>query len=97
MPDGRIFGSCGPDQAVTAFPTSSIWPVKLIPIARNGGRTKRAPTKVTPKGQGAAARYVVLLAEAHGYAAREHLLHMLWEMDTWLNKYVKNPAPQPAS
>ena len=44
------------------------------------------------KGQGATARYVVLPAEAHGYSARENLLHMLWEMDAWLNKYVKNPA-----
>ena len=49
------------------------------------------------KGQGATARYVVLPAEAHGYAARENLLHMLWEMDSWLNKYVKTPTPQPAN
>ena len=49
------------------------------------------------KGQGATARYVVLPAEAHGYAARENLLHMLWEMDSWLNKYVKTPAPAPAN
>ena len=49
------------------------------------------------KGQGATARYVVLPAEAHGYAARENLLHMLWEMDSWLNKYVKSPPPQPAN
>ena len=49
------------------------------------------------KGQGATARYVVLPAESHGYAARENLLHMLWEMDSWLNKYVKAPAPQPAN
>ena len=45
------------------------------------------------KGQGATARYVVLPAESHGYSARENLLHMLWEMDSWLTKYVKNPAP----
>ncbi len=49
------------------------------------------------KGQGATARYVVLPAEAHSYAARENLLHMLWEMDSWLNKYVKSPAPGPAN
>ncbi len=49
------------------------------------------------KGQGATARYVVLPAEAHGYAARENLLHMLWEMDSWLDKYVKAPAPPPAT
>ncbi|MBO2011884.1 alpha/beta hydrolase family protein [Hymenobacter negativus] len=49
------------------------------------------------RGQGATARYVVLPAEAHSYAARENLLHMLWEMDSWLNKYVKTPTPQPAN
>jgi dipeptidyl aminopeptidase/acylaminoacyl peptidase len=49
------------------------------------------------KGQGATARYVVLPAEAHSYAARENLLHMLWEMDTWLDKYVKHAdAPKQA-
>ncbi|MBD2721479.1 prolyl oligopeptidase family serine peptidase [Hymenobacter armeniacus] len=49
------------------------------------------------KGQGATARYVVLPAEAHGYAARENLLHMLWEMNTWLDKYVKAPNPPQAN
>ena len=49
------------------------------------------------KGQGATARYVVLPAEAHSYAARENLLHMLWEMDSWLNKYVKGPVAPPAN
>ena len=49
------------------------------------------------KGQGATARYVVLPAEAHGYAARENLLHVLWETNAWLNKYVKAPVPQPAN
>jgi dipeptidyl aminopeptidase/acylaminoacyl peptidase len=44
------------------------------------------------KGQGATVRYVVLPAESHSYAARENLLHMLWEMNTWLDKYVKNPT-----
>lgn len=43
------------------------------------------------KGHGATVRYVVLPAEAHGYAARESILHMLWEMNSWLDKYVKNP------
>lgn len=43
------------------------------------------------KSQGATTRYVVLPAEAHSYAARENLLHMLWEMNAWLEKYVKTP------
>ncbi len=44
------------------------------------------------KGHGATVRYVVLPAESHGYAARENIMHMLWEMNTWLDKYVKNPG-----
>lgn len=42
------------------------------------------------KGTGGKARLVLLPYESHGYAARENILHMLWEMDTWLEKYVKN-------
>jgi len=46
------------------------------------------------KGLGGTARLVMLPAESHGYAARESLLHMLWEMDSWLEKYVKNAGPR---
>lgn len=42
------------------------------------------------KGLGGTARLVLLPLESHGYAARESLLHMLWEMNNWLDKYVKN-------
>jgi dipeptidyl aminopeptidase/acylaminoacyl peptidase len=42
------------------------------------------------KGTGGKARLVLLPYESHGYAARENILHMLWEIDTWLEKYVKN-------
>ncbi len=42
------------------------------------------------KGHGATARLVLLPLESHGYAARESLLHMLWEMNSWMDKYVKN-------
>jgi dipeptidyl aminopeptidase/acylaminoacyl peptidase len=41
------------------------------------------------KGLGGKARLVLLPMESHSYAARENLLHMLWEQDTWLEKYVK--------
>jgi dipeptidyl aminopeptidase/acylaminoacyl peptidase len=41
------------------------------------------------KGLGGKARLVLLPYESHGYAARENILHMLWEMDSWLEKYVK--------
>ena len=40
------------------------------------------------KGQGATARLVMLPFESHGYQGRESVLHMLWEMDRWLGKYV---------
>ena len=42
------------------------------------------------KGNGGTARLVLLPYEAHHYDAKENLLHMLWEMNTWLDKYVKN-------
>ena len=41
------------------------------------------------KGNGAKARYVQLPAEAHGYRARESIGHTLYEMVTWLDRYVK--------
>jgi dipeptidyl aminopeptidase/acylaminoacyl peptidase len=42
------------------------------------------------KGQGATVRYVTLPFEAHGYAGRETLLHILSERINWFDKYVKN-------
>lgn len=42
------------------------------------------------KGAGAVTRLVLLPHEAHGYSARESLLHMHWEYINWLDKYVKN-------
>jgi dipeptidyl aminopeptidase/acylaminoacyl peptidase len=42
------------------------------------------------KGFGATVRLVMLPNEAHGYAARETLLHVLAERLTWFDKYVKN-------
>ncbi len=42
------------------------------------------------KGLGGTARLVLLPYESHGYSARENVLHMLWETDIWLEKYVKN-------
>ncbi len=41
-------------------------------------------------GLGGTVRLVRLPKEAHGYRARESVMHMLWEMDSWLDKYVKN-------
>lgn len=42
------------------------------------------------KGLGANVRLVILPKESHGYQARESVLHVLWEQDQWLEKYVKN-------
>ncbi|MHC4204490.1 MAG: alpha/beta hydrolase family protein [Planctomycetota bacterium] len=41
------------------------------------------------KGLGATVRLVILPKESHGYAAKESILHMLWEQDKWLEMYVK--------
>ena len=42
------------------------------------------------KGNGGTTRFVYLPYEAHGYRAKENILHQLWEINTWLNTYVKN-------
>ncbi len=49
------------------------------------------------KGQGGTVRFVLLPLESHGYAARESVLHMLWEMNNWLTTYVKNPPAATAA
>lgn len=42
------------------------------------------------KGMGKTVRLVLLPKESHGYRARESVMHMLWEMDQWLEKYVSH-------
>jgi dipeptidyl aminopeptidase/acylaminoacyl peptidase len=49
------------------------------------------------KGHGATVRFVLLPLESHGYQGRESVLHMFWEMNNWLNTYVKNPPPAGAA
>lgn len=46
------------------------------------------------KGHGGTVRFVQLPFESHGYAAKENLLHMLWEQTEWLNTYVKEAKKQ---
>ena len=41
------------------------------------------------KGLGAPVRMVILPKESHGYAAKENILHLLWEQDQFLEKYLK--------
>ena len=42
------------------------------------------------KGLGATTRLVMFPKESHGYRAKETILHLIWEQDQWLEKYVKN-------
>jgi len=44
------------------------------------------------KALGATTRLVMLPYESHGYRARESILHMFWESETWLDTYVKGEA-----
>ena len=44
------------------------------------------------KGHGGTVRFVQLPYESHGYAAKENILHMLWEQNEWLEKYVKGKS-----
>ncbi len=48
------------------------------------------------KGHGGTVRLVRLPFESHGYAAKESVMHMLWEMDQWLENYVKNREKVPS-
>ncbi|GAB1473098.1 prolyl oligopeptidase family serine peptidase [Bacteroidota bacterium] len=41
------------------------------------------------KGLGAPARMVILPKESHSYVAKENILHLLWEQDRFLEKYLK--------
>ena len=47
------------------------------------------------KGHGGTARFVLLPYESHGYRGKESVMHMFWEMDTWLGRYVKGPKETP--
>ncbi len=42
------------------------------------------------KNLGAPVRMVILPKESHGYAAKDNILHLLWEQDQFLEKYLKN-------
>lgn len=41
------------------------------------------------KNLGAPVRMVILPKESHGYVAKENILHLLWEQDQFLEKYLK--------
>jgi dipeptidyl aminopeptidase/acylaminoacyl peptidase len=46
------------------------------------------------RGTGGTARLVMLPHEGHGYLARESVDHVIYEMLTWFEKYVKNAPPR---
>jgi len=41
--------------------------------------------------------FLLLRLESHGYAARASVLHTLWETNSRLNTYIKNPLPTAAA
>lgn len=45
------------------------------------------------KGLGGTTRLVMLPHESHAYRARESILHMLYETNAWLDRYVKDAVP----
>ena len=47
------------------------------------------------KGHGATVRLVMLPYEAHRYAGRESIEHVLYEMISWFDKHVKNASTKP--
>ncbi len=46
------------------------------------------------QGNGGTARLVMLPFESHGYSSRQSTEHVLYEMITWFDKYVKNAKPR---
>ena len=48
------------------------------------------------KGHGVPCRLVILPLESHGFSARESIMHVLWEMDRWLEKHFQ-PKDQPTT
>ena len=48
------------------------------------------------KGHGGTVKFVLLPYESHGYAAKENILHLLYEQYAWVEKYVKNADKQAA-
>jgi dipeptidyl aminopeptidase/acylaminoacyl peptidase len=47
------------------------------------------------KGLGGRARFVLLPEEGHAFRARESILHLLWEVDRWLDLHLKQAPRAP--
>lgn len=46
------------------------------------------------RGVGGTVRFIMLPYESHGYAAKESIEHVLYEMLSWFDRYVKNAPPR---
>jgi dipeptidyl aminopeptidase/acylaminoacyl peptidase len=46
------------------------------------------------QGLGKNVRLVMLPHESHGYRAYESVMHMMWETDRWLERWVRNAEPR---
>jgi dipeptidyl aminopeptidase/acylaminoacyl peptidase len=46
------------------------------------------------QGLGLVSRLVMLPNEGHVYYARESMMHLLWEQDRWMTRFVKNAKPK---
>jgi len=46
------------------------------------------------KGHGAPCKLVILPHESHGYRARESVMHTLYEMDQWLQRFCEDKQTQ---
>ncbi|MDR1499705.1 MAG: prolyl oligopeptidase family serine peptidase [Tannerellaceae bacterium] len=42
------------------------------------------------QGNGGISRFILLPYESHAYSAKENILHLLYETDAWLERYVKD-------
>jgi dipeptidyl aminopeptidase/acylaminoacyl peptidase len=73
-------------------------PILLIhgEIDQNPGTVPMQSEKLyeAGRGVGGTVRLVMLPFESHGYAARESIEHVLYEMLTWFDRYVKNAKPR---
>jgi len=73
-------------------------PILLIhgEIDQNPGTVPMQSEKLyeAVRGVGGTVRLVMLPYESHGYAARESIEHVLYEMLSWFDRYVKNAKPR---
>jgi dipeptidyl aminopeptidase/acylaminoacyl peptidase len=89
------------DQASAFFHADKIdEPILIVhgaDDANPGTETTQSPRLFQAvRGSGGVARLVMLPHEPHWYTARESNEHLVAEMLSWFDKYVKNAGPRPA-